>query len=195
MRFPDHATTVERLRVVLADRPRARVDIEGFRPAAVAVLLFDRDGETYLPLTVRSTGLRSHSGQISLPGGVREADDSSLAATACREAKEELGVPADALSTLGVVDPVPTPTGYLITPVVAEMKRPADYDLNRAEVAELFEAPLALFADPDAMIRMGAREYRGIRYHLFAFRYQGHVIWGATARIMAQLAALAIPPR
>ncbi len=189
--FPGHAATVSRLRKVLSQRPRARVAVEGFRPAAVAVLLVNRGGETYLPFTVRSTGLRSHSGQISLPGGVREADDSSLAATACREAEEELGIVARDLELLGVVDPVPTPTGFLITPVVAEMMNPPSYAANRDEVAEVFEAPLSLFADPTAMIHMGAREYRGIKYRLIAFRYERHVIWGATARIMAQLAALA----
>jgi len=189
-RFPDHATCVQRLRRLLATRQRGCVHIEGFRSSAVAVLLTDRGGETYLPFTVRSSELRAHSGQISLPGGVREAGDETCESTACREAEEELGVGCDSLDILGVVDDVPTPTGYLITPVVAEMAPPQHYNPNRAEVAEVFEAPLSLFADPEAMKPMGEREFRGIRYRLIAFRYRDYVIWGATARIMAQLAGL-----
>ncbi len=179
-----HREVVERLRRRLAGRARRVVAIEGYRPAAVALLLVERDGVTVVPFIVRPGGMRAHAGQIALPGGTRDDGDGSFADCARRETFEELGVPAEHVEVVGLLDDVPTPTGFVITPVVAELVRPVEYRPSPDEVSAVFEAPLAAFADPTLAEDMGEREHRGMRYRLRSYRHGEHSIWGATARVL-----------
>jgi len=183
------ADAVARLHHCLERRTRAHVHVDGFRHAAVAIALVDRGGQPFVPLTVRAAHLRHHSGQVSLPGGACDDDDDSDVATAARELEEELGIDRAHVRPLGLLDDCATPSGYVITPVVFELDVEPVYRENREEVAEIFEAPLALFADPNAAEDMGERSFRGVSYQLFAYPYRGHRIWGATARILRNLAA------
>jgi 8-oxo-dGTP pyrophosphatase MutT (NUDIX family) len=178
------------LRQRLAGRERRELVLDGYRPSAVAVLLRERDGQTWVPLTVRSAELRAHSGQISLPGGARDPDDESFAATARRESHEELGIEPERIEHLGDADDIPTPSKFVITPVITELAGDDPYTPDPFEVAEVFEAPLSLFSDRDAVEDLGEREFLGISYRLIAFHYEGHRIWGATAGILSKLTDL-----
>jgi 8-oxo-dGTP pyrophosphatase MutT (NUDIX family) len=182
-----HQELVARVEDRLAGRARRQLVLDGYRPAAVAVLLCDRSGVTHVPLIVRPSEMRAHSGQIALPGGVRDECDASFAACALREAEEELGIPPSAARVLGSLDDVPTPTGFVITPVVAELALAIEYRPNPAEVSAVFEAPLDTFADPTTAEDMGEREHFGVRYRLRAYRFADHRIWGATARVLEAL--------
>lgn len=183
-----HSELVARAAASLTSRPGRRLEPDDLRRAAVAVLLVDRGGVSRVPLIVRGHDAPVHGGQIALPGGRVEPDDIDLAATARREAMEELGVPFDAPRVLGTLDDVPTPTGFLITPVVAALGGDVPFVPNPAEVAAWFEAPLAVFADPARAEIIGDREWRGQRYQLRAYLHEERRIWGATARIMEDLA-------
>jgi 8-oxo-dGTP pyrophosphatase MutT (NUDIX family) len=184
---PDHASVVARLRARLRDRAPRTFALPDHQPAAVAVLLVERGGATYLPFTVRTDHLRKHSGQISFPGGRRDASDASFAHCAVREASEELAIDSARVTILGELDEVPTPTGFVIRPVVAELRPGGDYQPNPGEVAEVFEVPLFRFLDPGAREELGERDYLGVTYRLFAYRIDDRKIWGATARIVEQL--------
>jgi 8-oxo-dGTP pyrophosphatase MutT (NUDIX family) len=185
-----HAEVVARLRAGLAGRPGARLQLAAHRASAVAVPLLERDGATHLVLTLRTPHLRAHSGQVSFPGGACDAGE-ALATTARRECFEELGLPPEHLAELGVLDDVPTPSGFIITPVVCELGGgPPLYRPNPAEVAEVFEAPLAAFADPAQAEDLGERVYLGVTYRMRAYHVAGHRVWGATARIVEQLVAV-----
>jgi 8-oxo-dGTP pyrophosphatase MutT (NUDIX family) len=186
----EHAALVDRVGRALQGRERRLLHIDGYRPAAVAVLLAERDGETRVPLTVRPLTMRAHSGQIALPGGVRDPADASLAACALREAEEELGIPPSAVHIIGQIDDIFTPSGFVVTPVIAELRAPPRYRPNPAEVAEVFEAPLSLFADPATAEDLGEREHFGVRYTMRAYPWGEHRIWGATARILENLTEL-----
>lgn len=185
-----HGELVALLAERLAGRTRRTMHIRDYRPAAVAVLLRERGGATHVPLIVRPSGMRAHSGQIALPGGVRDDCDADFAACAVREAEEELGIAPSAMRVLGELDDVPTPTGFVITPVVAELMGAVDYRPSPDEVSAVFEAPLDTFADPATAEDMGEREHWGIRYRLHAYRFGEHRIWGATARVLEDLHTL-----
>ena len=159
------------------------------RRAAVAVLLVDRGGSCRVPLIVRGHDAPVHGGQIALPGGRAEPGDADLTVTARRELFEELGVPFEAPVVLGTLDDVPTPSNYLITPVVAVLDGSHGFVPDPREVASWFEIPLELFADPSVAEIIGEREWRGVRYTLRGYRFGDLNIWGATARILEDLAA------
>ncbi len=188
-----HAVVVRRIETVLATRASIRLEEPGFRRAAVAVLLVDRGGGCRVPLIIRGAGAPTHSNQVAFPGGTCDPGDDDPVATAWREADEELGVPRSATRLLGLLDDVPTPSGFIITPVVAELSPGAVFRPDPREVAGWFEAPLDLFFDREAAESLGEREWRGVRYHLRAYRVGDHRVWGATARILEQVVDLLAP--
>jgi 8-oxo-dGTP pyrophosphatase MutT (NUDIX family) len=186
---------VARLRTRLATRQRLALDVPELKASAVAVLLADRGGLPHLPLIVRPADAPTHSGQIALPGGRVEPEDASRAMTATRETFEELGVEPSRVDVLGELDDVPTPTGFVITPVIALLGAgPVVYRPSPREVAVMFEAPLELFVDRDAAELIGEREWRGNRYILRAYHFGEHRIWGATARILEGLIDAIVDP-
>jgi 8-oxo-dGTP pyrophosphatase MutT (NUDIX family) len=181
---------IARLRAALPGRARASTKWPG-RPAAVAALLVDRGGAPHVPLIVRGVDAPAHPGQIALPGGRVEVSDPDLAAAALREAFEELGVPRERVEVLGLLDDVPTPTNFVITPVVARLDAAGlAYRPDPREVASWFEAPLAAFADRAAAEDLGERTLAGVTYRLRAYRVGEHRVWGATARVLEQIAEL-----
>ena len=181
---------VERLEAALATRPPLRLDEPGFRRAAVSVLLVEREGLCRVPLIVRPADAPTHSNQVAFPGGGCAPGEDDPIVTACRESEEELGIPRAATRTLGLLDDVPTPTGFVITPVVSELAPSVVLRPDPREVAGWFEAPLAVFADREAAEWLGEREWKGVRYHLRAYHHGDFRIWGATARIMEAVVEL-----
>jgi 8-oxo-dGTP pyrophosphatase MutT (NUDIX family) len=185
-----HAPVLSRLREALRRHSRRALSIDGFRAAAVLVPIVERDADLALLLTERTADLRAHAGQIAFPGGKLDAADADLAACAIREAAEELGLEPAAIEVLGQLDDVPTPSGFVITPVVAAVRGAPHVRPNPGEVAGFFYAPLAALADPAIMVRKGERELLGVRYPIFGYQYDARLIWGATACMVQQLLAL-----
>lgn len=174
-------------------------DPDGRILAAALVLLYpwqapgDDEVFPYLVLTRRTTALRRHSGQISLPGGRYDLEDGSLLRTALRETEEELGVPPSRLEVWGRLEPVwITVTGYLLAAFVAYTPRRPDFRPAPAEVAEVIEMPLSLLLDPASLAEELWEMSDGPR-HVGFYRHGEHKIWGATGRILTQLAALLDP--
>jgi 8-oxo-dGTP pyrophosphatase MutT (NUDIX family) len=182
-----HGLALARIRAYLSGRQPKRLALEGFRLAAVAVLLSDREGVTHVTLTQRAATLRAHSGQVSLPGGVRDPDDPSPVDTAVRECQEEIGVEPGWLRVMGMMDDEITSSSFIITPVIAELGSAPRYAPNPAEVAHIFEAPLAAFADRAGARDLGERSVGDLIYQMRAYRYGDHEITGATARILERL--------
>jgi 8-oxo-dGTP pyrophosphatase MutT (NUDIX family) len=181
----------EILRRQLAARSRLRVTLDGFAPAAVLVPIVTQPGEPErLLFTERRHDLSTHAGQIAFPGGKQDAEDADHAACAVRETSEELGIEPAAVEVLGLLDDVPTPTRFVITPVVARLRGPLEMRPNPAEVASVFAAEVPALADPQRYTANGARTFLGVTYEMHEYRWEPHRIWGATARIVHQLMSL-----
>jgi 8-oxo-dGTP pyrophosphatase MutT (NUDIX family) len=174
----------------LAPRPRAQWR-PGFsesvtRAAAGLVLLYPHDDVVTLPLTVRAGTLRRHGGQVSLPGGVVDADETPEQA-ALREAVEEIGLAPGAARVLGRLTPLDIPvSGFRLQPVVAITEIRPDFRLAEMEVQQILEVPLASLADP-AILKATRFERDGQIVDAPYFDIDGWQVWGATAMVLAEL--------
>jgi 8-oxo-dGTP pyrophosphatase MutT (NUDIX family) len=152
------------------------------RPAAVLLPIVHRPAPTVL-FTRRTPHLARHAGQVSFPGGRVEESDLSLVETALRETAEETGITAGYVSVAGFLEPYETGTGFAILPVVGLLAEGFALLPNPSEVAEIFEVPLDFLLDP-ANRQRDAADWQGRRREYYAFTYEGHYIWGATAAIL-----------
>jgi 8-oxo-dGTP pyrophosphatase MutT (NUDIX family) len=163
------------------------------RPAAALVLVYPGpDGEAWLVLTQRVEYGGDHSGEVSLPGGKVDSDDADGAATALREAAEEVGLDPDrdGVDVVGFLDAlwIP-PSNFRVEPVVAIAARRPRFVPDRREVAAILEAPVTAFmpdvapliVDPDPL-------GRPLRYG--AYMVERRIVWGATAAILGQFGAV-----
>jgi 8-oxo-dGTP pyrophosphatase MutT (NUDIX family) len=154
--------------------------------AAVLVPLVEHgDGLTVI-LTRRADTLRSHTGQIALPGGRCDPGETPWQ-TALREAHEEIGLAPDLVTLAGLSSIYQTGSGYEITPVVGFVKPGFSLSPNPAEVADIFETPFAFLMNPDNHERRFLDGADGARRHFYAMPYQERLIWGATAGIFRAL--------
>ena len=159
--------------------------VRPIRPAAVLVPIVERD-EPMVLLTQRTAHLKDHAGLISFPGGKIEAADASPAAAALREAEEEIGLPPRLVEPVGYLDLYMTTLGYRIVPTVARVTPGFHLQLNRAEVDDSFEVPLAFLMAPENHQRH-SRDWNGMKRTFYAMPFGERYIWGATAGILRNL--------
>ncbi len=172
------------LQNALSKRQRVKLEWPGFRSAAILVPILKTESGFELLFTVRSSQLSSHAGEISFPGG-RVDEDESLEEAARREAFEEIGLTVTRESMLGLLDDVPSPAKYIVTPVVALLEKPLDLTLSQAEVEEVFTANLEALAklEPRSEERLLQGHHRVIHF----YTYQERVIWGLTGNVLKNL--------
>jgi 8-oxo-dGTP pyrophosphatase MutT (NUDIX family) len=141
--------------------------------------------EPYAVFTRRRSDLRRHAGEISFPGGRRDPEDADLAATALREAEEEIGLPRGEVSLLGELPATSTfATNYLIHPFVGLIAASRTWLLSAREVDAVLELGLTELRESRRRVQM---ERRGISFATYAYVLGEHLIWGATARIVENL--------
>ena len=168
-------------RVMARHEPRM-LAVEGFPPAAVMILLYERDGEEHILFQVRSQHVEHHKGEISFPGGAKDVEDESLLITALREVEEEIGVAREHVEVFGRFDDRTTRSRFLMTSFVGAITAPAPYAFQIAgrEVDELLEVPLRHLLDPTSIEI--ARTESG--QEMCSFRFGEHLIYGVTARVL-----------
>jgi 8-oxo-dGTP pyrophosphatase MutT (NUDIX family) len=165
------------------------MDARGRTDAAVLVPLYGWPERAGLLFTERRANLRRHAGEISFPGGRQDDSDPDLAATALREAEEEIALEPAAVEIAGALPPASTfVTGYRIHPFVGQIPDPAELDLRPSpdEVETVLTFSLELLREGYEMRRLVRR---GVPIHTPTYEVEGHLIWGATARILGDLLA------
>ena len=168
------------------------VQREGRRAAAVLLPLYRDEGKWWLLFTRRTESVEHHRGQVSFPGGMAEASDPDLAATALREAEEEIGLRPNDVELIGQMPPLLTTTGFWVTPIVGCICWPTPLRLNEHEVAHLFGIPLVWLADPVNHSRSKVElpgHSQPVEVLTFS-PFSGEVVWGATARIVVDFLRL-----
>lgn len=171
------------------------------RPAATLLLLYPAAsgdgassgggaGELTIPLTLRHADLRTHAGEVALPGGAVDPTDASHEAAALREAAEEIGLDPAAVSVAGSLDDIWIPvSNFQLRPFVATIAARPQLTPQRAEVAAIFELPLRAILGPEA-ISEDEIEVRGALLRAAVYRHAELRIWGATARTLSMLATV-----
>ena len=149
--------------------------------------LYGWPGDPGLVFTERRADLRRHAGEISFPGGRRDPGDADLAATALREAQEEIGLDP---GRVRIGEELPATrtfvTNFVVHPFVGYVPHPRELDLkpNPGEVETVLTFSLELLREGYEMRRLIRR---GIPIHTLTYEVEGHLIWGATARILSDL--------
>jgi 8-oxo-dGTP pyrophosphatase MutT (NUDIX family) len=171
--------------VLLTPEDAVALEVRGRTDAAVLVALFLEQGRLRAVLTKRRENLRRHPGEISFPGGRHDPEDADLLVTSLREAHEEIGLPPEAVEVVGALQPTPTiATGYRVYPFVGLIDPGQTWKPSPGEVAEVLELPLA-----DLVAGYSRRRLlrRGIPIRTDTYVVGDNLIWGATARILADL--------
>jgi 8-oxo-dGTP pyrophosphatase MutT (NUDIX family) len=181
----DHSVAATRGDLDLDPSLWERAGVAATRPAAVLVGIVDRPEPAVL-LTVRNADLESHAGQIAFPGGKIEASDASPVAAALREAQEEIGLERGLVDPIGYLDLYLTFSGFRILPTVARVDPSHRLTLNRSEVDEAFEVPLAFLMDARNHA-LHSRDWKGVIRRYYAMPFGERYIWGVTAGILRNL--------
>ena len=165
----------------------------GAHDGAALLLLYPYDEMLHFALTVRGSGLRNHTGQVSLPGGRVDAGE-TIDAAAVREAQEEIGVDPHSVEVLGRLTPLHIPvSGFLLHPVVGFTSMRPAFQRAEWEVARIIESPISVLSDPAAIKReIRTRQVNGqsIDVDVPYFTIDGEKVWGATAMVLAEFCAI-----
>jgi 8-oxo-dGTP pyrophosphatase MutT (NUDIX family) len=166
----------QQIEKILRNRKKKKITGQNLKASAVLIPIFYNQGQYHVLFTERSDEVVFHKGQVCFPGGTQEPSDSSLLQTALRESKEEIGLEAKDIEILGELDDFTTfVTNYVISPFVAFIPPPRSLKTNGREVKGAFSVPLSFLMDE-----------ANFKQDSYAYEYEGHVIWGATARILRQ---------
>lgn len=173
----------EKLKQLLAQRPKRRITDASRIPSAVLLPLYQESGQYHLLFIKRTQTVKDHKGEVSFPGGTREEGE-TLRETALRECTEEIGLNAGDVEILGELDDEITATSnYIVSTFVAAIPWPYQFSINKEEVEEIIGIPISALLDtncrqPDRRLA----DDGGRDFHIYHCR--GRVIWGATARIL-----------
>jgi len=172
-----------------------------YRRSAVMLLLIEEDEEVKLVFEVRAHNLRNQPGDICLPGGRVEKEETPKAAAA-REAMEELSLNEDDIEYMGEMNYFISPYNSIIYPFVAKCKK-KDISCNKAEVDHVFKVPIKFFLENDPLLyelEIGPNLKEDFPFHLirggkdykfgrgkileYFYKFEDYIIWGTTALIV-----------
>jgi 8-oxo-dGTP pyrophosphatase MutT (NUDIX family) len=159
------------------------------RPAAALLLMYPVGGRAVIPLTKRSPDLPNHASQVSLPGGAVDPGE-SIEEAALREAEEEVGLARADVRIIGRLTPLHIPvSGFVLHPVVGVAAARPALRPEPGEVERIIEAPVGDLLDTRRHHRVN-RARDGYEFEMPFFDLDGEQVWGATAMVLAEFAAV-----
>ncbi len=173
--------------------PLPELMAETLRPSAVLVPIYPTSTGPVVLMTERTQHLAHHKGQISFPGGALEENE-TLLECALRETEEELSLNVASEQILGSLDETPVISRFRIQPFVALLEKRPQTKANADEVAEVLEFPLKDFLHPQNH-RMEIHSFQEMDVPVHFFQSCGKIVWGASARIIANLLLVAFDYR
>ncbi len=159
---------------------------EGLRDAAVLIPVVDRRDGASVILTKRTEKLRSHSGQISFPGGRLDPTDPTPEYAALRETEEEIGISPNYIEVVGRMPDYVSGSGFRIAPILSVVRPDFHLSINPDEVDDAFEVPLAFLMDPANHTR-DSRVWQDRERYFYTMPFGERYIWGVTAGIIRTL--------
>ena len=187
--MPDKRKLSEKIKEHLSEVQPKKIPDDNilYRHAGVLIPLFMEDGIWKVLFTKRTDNVTHHKGQISFPGGSVDEKDNSIEGAVLREADEEIGLKKKDVEILGRIDDVTAlVSNFILHPYVGFIPCPYNFIINRGEVERLIKVPLKVFnnaGNPESKKRY--IKYDRQVYYGFVYEYESDLIWGATARIMA----------
>lgn len=178
-----HASAKAAIGRMLSERDKKTLVDPSLTPAGVMLLLYPKDGEYCVLLNKRTQQVEHHKGEISFPGGRKDEEDATSLDTALRETHEEMGIQPEDIEILGELDDVPTSSHFLISTYVGAIPYPYRFSPSEVEVAEVLEVPISSLMHDDN-IRDEVRLVDGQLANSPVYAYNGHLVFGATARIL-----------
>lgn len=161
------------------------------KAGAVLILLFEKEGAVYFPLIQRAEYDGIHSGQIALPGGKAEPSDEHLIATALREAEEEIGIDASQVEVIGSLSTFYVmASNYTVLPVIGTVHGSQRWTPDPREVHQIIDAPLSSLLAPALKKEKEMDVRAGVRLVCPYYLLGGKEVWGATAMMLSELAAI-----
>lgn len=158
-------------------------------PAAVLLLLYPKDGDYCVLLNKRSELVEHHKGEISFPGGAQDSEDKDLLDTALRETEEEMGIRRADVTILGELDEIATRSRFRVRVFIGTIPYPYNFQPSAVEIDEVLEVPLTVLRDA-SNLRVETRWEPSAPVTSYAYACNGHLVFGATARILQQFLEL-----
>ncbi len=148
------------------------------------LLLVTMETSPHMVLTKRSDRLKTHSGQVAFPGGMQEASDADLLATALRETEEEISLPSNQVKVIGQLNQVVSRHQIKVTPYVGLVAADVELIPCPRELHSVFKVPLEFFQnnEPDRIDQLGFRNHK---LAVPCWFYEGYEIWGMSAIVIA----------
>lgn len=183
---------LEEIKQVFDPKTRKAIKSDVMKESAVLIIINpDPHGSFSLILTERNKKLSKHAGEMSFPGGRVEPDkDKNKIDTALRETEEEIGIRREEIEVVGMMNDIPTLTGYIITPVIGIARNSLHFTKNDSEVVCVYDIPISFFLSKDYFMDR-AINVDGHEFPIYNFNYRDnfgmkHTIWGATAHLIVE---------